>query len=694
MIHKNSAFMPLNLMLLAAVVSGSSCGFLGRKTSNDRGTSTFGSETNTKSTQNVIGTQPGKDSLSGNGNTTSSEWADSLSLLQPFMSSEKVSAPCPEKAGKTAEQQAVTGCLGKLNYNLPVVGALGLVYDSYNPDRAMGVGHGWAFSIDSRLTNDAVNKRLTLATSAGRQYVFKYDETKQIYQGDSQAIALSFKAVGNDEFEATDEANNTIRFKRIARSSYGLSNLINRDSQLTISRGATGEITSVKTQNGTKPSKTLQLTYDQGLVQSLAVEGTSATFVYDANGFLTQVAIQAREIATLWSMTYDTTSKLLGAIYSSTGENQRFSYYQWESGGGAIWRVVDRTNHATNFSYTKNTVTTQSVSGKVTSYYNDAGYLVGMEQNGLKTTYERDSDGRVTKVTDPFGRAKEYTYDATTHRLTTSKDLATDTLSTFTYDDKDHLLALKMSRGDRSINYRYTYDEKDNLVQSYINDIPAGPKLTYNDNGQVVRAQIGEKTLSERTFDDKGNIKSVTNVLGLTSSYSFDEDGNSAQVNDALNGTTTLTKETTANGGTVTVSLPDGSTVSRSQDGAVTKEKVVTAKGNTEESVTEIVSQPSTSEYAVRQSKYLNDLPIIKSTEKTQRGQHRVSSTATGASFHSGLAKVRNKVLKQSSTAFALDTVTETWGPDCECWLDGASVTSGASNSYGKSSNSGNQTVP
>ena len=175
--------------------------------------------------------------------------------------------------------------------------------------------------------------------------------------------------------------------------------------------------------------------------------------------------------------------------------------------------------------------------------------------DGKSITFERDSDGRVTKITGPTGKIVTYTYDLKGN-LSYVTDEAEE-ITTFKYDDNHYLTDIIDSRGVKIARNEYdndgrliaTVDANGNRLE-FDHDIDGRRDVVtdrlgnstlyiYDDRGNVISETdaLGNTILS--TYDNYGNLKTKTDPLGNITTYNYDAQGNLLSLTNALGQTVT-----------------------------------------------------------------------------------------------------------------------------------------------------------
>ncbi|MFY0564561.1 PKD domain-containing protein [Archangium lansingense] len=161
-----------------------------------------------------------------------------------------------------------------------------------------------------------------------------------------------------------------------------------------------------------------------------------------------------------------------------------------------------------------------------------------IHSSGRSVLFDRDSLGRITRVTDPNGNTMTYTYDARGD-LREFKDREGN-VAKFAYDGTHYLTAITDPRGIQPA--RNEYDEQGRIVrhtdafgrsveyartvgtrQEILTDrLGRARVLEYDGSGNVVRETDPEGRVTTRTFDSRGNKTSETNALGETRHWEYD----------------------------------------------------------------------------------------------------------------------------------------------------------------------------
>jgi RHS repeat-associated protein len=172
-----------------------------------------------------------------------------------------------------------------------------------------------------------------------------------------------------------------------------------------------------------------------------------------------------------------------------------------------------------------------------------------VHSSGKSIAFQRDSLGRITRITDPLGATLTYAYD-TRGDLETFRDQV-DTVTTFAYDDRHNLVEIR-----------------DPL------DRPA-LQSEFDADGRLVATVDARGRRTEFGHDLAGRTETITDALDHVTSFSYDERGNivSQEQPVTIDGATVLARaEFTydANGNQIRMVNPD----------AVRSDRVFDAAGN------------------------------------------------------------------------------------------------------------------
>jgi fibro-slime domain-containing protein/RHS repeat-associated protein len=165
-----------------------------------------------------------------------------------------------------------------------------------------------------------------------------------------------------------------------------------------------------------------------------------------------------------------------------------------------------------------------------------------IHSSGRSIIFTRDSQGRITRITDPSGGQLSYAYDLKGDLVgSTDPDART---TSYTYNSTHGLLDIVDPANRRGIRNEYdasgrllsTTDADGNIVRYSFNP---------NTRQQVVTDRKGNITVYE--FDERGNTVSITDADGKVTRSTYDLAGNRLTMTDQLGNTTTYTYDSRGN---------------------------------------------------------------------------------------------------------------------------------------------------
>ncbi len=295
-------------------------------------------------------------------------------------------------------------------------------------------------------------------------------------------------------------------------------------------------------------TKDITVTYANGLVTKVD-KGTTSFYIATIRNMDGDTALSRYEVDT--KTTTDSTDPEYFKFCPNPNnfvdaEEWRYSY---ENGflssisapGGKTWR---------SYTYTLNgRISTETNGGQTYTWvYDNPGIalypsaLIG--PNGLKTIFEYDDDGRVTRYAHP-SNSPNYDY---AHDTPTDGDGVE-----LEYDDEGHITSYKNALGEK---WYYRYDLQGNMTHFILPDddpyIPTHPYLyEYDAYGAVTRTTdpLGRETEYEYADEGCGSCSSgagrqlvlVRDPDDNETTFEYDDNGNLTTVTDHANGVTQYT---------------------------------------------------------------------------------------------------------------------------------------------------------
>ena len=219
------------------------------------------------------------------------------------------------------------------------------------------------------------------------------------------------------------------------------------------------------------------------------------------------------------------------------------NYYQLTTKEGIVYNIDATTGDI-------NSITNRN-SDKLT--FTDAGIT---SSNGLKVTFGRDTQGRITTVTDPMGKQIKYEYDSKGDLIKVTDRENNTTQFKYNNDQPHYLDEIIDPLGRTGIKNEYDQNGRltkvfngegkavqleynpDNFVYS-VKD-PLGNSTTYESDarGNIITEIDANGGIIKRTYDDSNNLLSETNPEGEKLSYTYDSKGNKLSETDALGNVT------------------------------------------------------------------------------------------------------------------------------------------------------------
>lgn len=214
------------------------------------------------------------------------------------------------------------------------------------------------------------------------------------------------------------------------------------------------------------------------------------------------------------------------------------------------------------------------------------GNTLSFDQNGIhhsagkSLSFTRDSQGRITRITDPANQSLSYQYDGNGNLASVTDRQGNR--STLTYTGTGHLLKQYADPLGRLVA-RYEYDELGRLIASYDGK---GNKvaIAIDDANRTQTTTDRNGNASSVSFDALGNITQETDALGQVTTYTYDANGFETSKTDPLGHTTRKTYDRYGNVLTETDPLGKVTTTTYTADNQV-------------KSVTDALGRVSTNDY-------------------------------------------------------------------------------------------------
>jgi RHS repeat-associated protein len=159
-----------------------------------------------------------------------------------------------------------------------------------------------------------------------------------------------------------------------------------------------------------------------------------------------------------------------------------------------------------------------------------------IHSGGKSVLFQRDTEGRITQLTDPGGNVQTYSYDVNGD-LTRHTDAENNTTQ-YAYNGSHGLIRVDDPSGNQAIRNEYdsdgrllsSTDANSNRIQ-YVHNPGARQSLIID--------QLGGATVYE--YDVKGNVLTQTDPLGGVTAYSYDANNNKISETNPLGRSFTFT---------------------------------------------------------------------------------------------------------------------------------------------------------
>ena len=177
--------------------------------------------------------------------------------------------------------------------------------------------------------------------------------------------------------------------------------------------------------------------------------------------------------------------------------------------------------------------------------------------DGSSINFVRDTEGRITEITDGLGNEVVYTYNESGDLVNVLDYAGYNTA--FSYDDSHYITGITADNGVTIA--RNEYDDDGRLIATIDAD---GNRIEFSHDLdqriEVTTDRLGYNTIY--TYDEAGNVLSVTDALGRTTTYTYDENNN--KTSETRPDGTTFTYSYDNNGNLLTANDGNGRTISSS----------------------------------------------------------------------------------------------------------------------------------
>ncbi len=196
---------------------------------------------------------------------------------------------------------------------------------------------------------------------------------------------------------------------------------------------------------------------------------------------------------------------------------------------GRINEIRMENGSVTVFDYSdKKTEITEVQSGiKIILNYNEQNRISSVSDGGDRNTYfEYDDAGNLVKIIDAQGNSITYEYDSD-HHIISEKNTEGETFIVNTFDNNGRVETQTDSYG-ATFSYSYIEDSSGKLTVTAVKKADGYPDdvttVVSDLKGNVIETTYGSGAKESYTYDNKGNITSVTNSYGNTTTLEYDSE--------------------------------------------------------------------------------------------------------------------------------------------------------------------------
>lgn len=480
--------------------------------------------------------------------------------------------PCAGRMGSAHPDQGSGNCTGNLftEIGIPTSG-LTLSHNSLGEAIQYGFGKGFSLSADLRFVLLQGSQAVWLMGD-GTTYNFHLSSGKYV-SDDLRRSTSSFTATSPTLMTQTDFDGSEMVYSAVAgdTTQFVLTSIKDRNGNTTkITRDADGQITQI----ADPFKKTVKISYSAKVGSALKlastitdVAGQDYTLSYDSsNAANARLTAFTQPDSHAWKFSYDGASGRLSSSTSAEGKSLTYTYYI----SGDLESIKNALGYLTVVYYTSKGTSVATSFETLREFFNSDGAMTASLNNGASTDITRDSKtNRVTSVKDPLGNVTSYTYDqadalvstatypkvagsaVVTYKRNSERRLTSITtampattilgktqavVTVETYDLTKFGLLSSINQNSGADITNYSYDSKGNLQAV----IKKGVK-------QDVMLEQYTYTLAGDFNPAQGQIKSRTDVSGLTTFFKYDSKGYLASVTDPLGRVVSYTNDSLGN---------------------------------------------------------------------------------------------------------------------------------------------------
>lgn len=243
-----------------------------------------------------------------------------------------------------------------------------------------------------------------------------------------------------------------------------------------------------------------------------------ATSVLDANSVTTDIVYHARG----WPTQF--------AVRGATGAGDAITTLTWTD-DGQLASVTDPDGVTTTREYDsagRLDAIEDAVGNRQELTLDAAGNAIQEDVKDASATVRRslgrifDTAGRLETIADAFSNPTDFTYDANGNLLTVTD--ANSVLTQNAYDNRDRLVSTIQDVGGIAAQVQLQYDTLDRVTK-VIDPKGLGTDYAYNGFGDVLQIASPDSGTSTFTYDAAGNRATGTDARGVVATYSYDDLG-------------------------------------------------------------------------------------------------------------------------------------------------------------------------
>lgn len=419
------------------------------------------------------------------------------------------------------------------------------------------LGNKWRFGFEHQLNvtlndDNSYHSAAIISANSDTKTFYYSKQTNAWYLSNGKLANFGFSA-DNKRWVYQSQANTSYNFNEdgqilsvLNKHKVGLFYTYSSDNTLTAINSSAGDA--------------LNLTYNNlGLIQSVNFNEKTFTYDYNDESLLQQVTLAD---GNFYNFEYSD-KRHFGALTAKLINNKPYATWAYNTDGKAILSEHAHGAERTELTYHDNGATTvKNELGKETTYHFATingkrlpTKIEGHEQGACyaaNKSYTYDSNGYQDQVTDWQGNITDFDYN--NRGLITKQTKAANSpqaqSTTITWHP---ILPLPLTKTTDRLITEFEYDNNHRVIQKRITSKQTGERriITYShqlhDNGMVKQTQIdgvreGNDDITTKTFDERGNLLSVTNPLGHSINFGhYDNFGNPGYQVD-VNGIKTLFK--------------------------------------------------------------------------------------------------------------------------------------------------------